>query len=138
MKDAQGKQISVQNVTEGLVKLLREVRLLKSEVVSLNENLKGFKEVNPIPDPRLISGFGSDWKTKPTTDEPASAIRDIIYEYKDGDDLEVPTRTLFAIAKELDGALRDVRGARSDISSIASDSDLRADFKIWLEDQSGE
>ena len=134
MKNTQKAPITVQNVTDGLAKLIKEVRQLQSEIAKLTESFHGFKIKHPIPEPRIPYNKGFDWRTRPSTDEPKSAIRDIIYEYQDGDNLEVPTRTLFAIAKELDGALRDVRAARADINAIASDSDSRADFKAWQED----
>lgn len=36
-----------------------------------------------------------------------------------------------ALARDIEGAIMDVRAARHDIEAIRDDSDLRAEFKLW-------
>ncbi|MDV6225843.1 hypothetical protein R2G56_06055 [Nitratireductor aquimarinus] len=130
----QMKNPSVESVTDGLAKLIRDVRLLQSEVRQLRSDLGGFtndKRLLPYIHTLPPQAGGSD-RAKAETDEPQSGIRKISYEYGDVSNLEIPTRTLIAIAKEIDGALRDIRSARNDISAIEKDSDLRDEFRDWL------
>lgn len=127
---------SVANVTDGLAKLIREVRLLQREVAELHNSLKGFTGGERLRQFCVLpteAGGGSH--AMPVTPDPRSAITQIIYEFPNNANLDIPTRTLRAIAKELDGALRDIRAARHDIEAIADDSDLRESFKEWQETQ---
>lgn len=133
------KQITVESVKDGLAKLIREVRLLQSEVAKLTGAIGGFTENNNRPRlwKVLPNSAGGGDRARYQTDEPRSAIEQLRYEYGDASDLEIPTRTLLAISKEIDGALRDIRRARLDIDAIADDSDLRDDFREWQERQKG-
>lgn len=131
------KQITVESVAGGLAKLIREVRNLQKEVATLTSAVKGFTDHNPIKrwGRSLPSDAGGSDLARAETREPFSAIQKARYEYGNTPNLEIPTRTLFAIAKELDGALRDIRAARNDIEAIADNSDLRDSFKEWQEEQ---
>jgi hypothetical protein len=122
---------SVSSVTEGLAKLIREVRNLQGEVGKLSAALHGFRDSRPRLFKVLPDSAGGNDRSRYETEEPRSEIGQLHYEYRNNPDLEVPTRTLLAIAKELDGALLDIRAARTTMSEIADDSDLRADFKAW-------
>ncbi|MBB4001576.1 hypothetical protein [Aurantimonas endophytica] len=124
----------------GLAKLIREVRQLQTEVTKLRADLRGFtggRKQFPHwrSTPVLPPETGGAYEAKAEKDEPQSAIMLARYEYGENPNLEIPTRTLLAIAKELDGTLRDVRAARLDIKAIADDSDLRNDFKEWQRNQ---
>lgn len=122
---------TIQSITDGLTKLLREVRLLQTETRSLTERLHSFTEKHPVPPAERT--FDHDWVRRESTDEPHSMFRAFLYEIKETDDLETPTRALIAVLKDLDGALRDIRAARSDIDAITNDSDLRGEFLDWID-----
>lgn len=134
------KQPTIQSVTEGLARLIREVRHLQSEVARLTHTLNGFTDkyretrrwyslLPPEANPDQRDAARAE------TDEPKSAIRTINYEFNNNANLDIPTRTLLAISKEIDGALRDIRAARNDIEAITDDSDLRDDFREWQANQ---
>jgi hypothetical protein len=131
---------TIASVTDGLAKLVREVRQLQKEVAELHASLRGFTGNNKY----RLHGWnilppeaaGDNNAARAQTDEPKSTIDQIRYEYGGNANLAIPTRTLLAIAKELDGALRDIRSAKLDIRAIADDSDLREEFKQWQKGQS--
>jgi hypothetical protein len=128
---------TVKSIAAGLAKLYREVGNLRSEVAKLNDWLGEFKTRHPMPAYGPPDELSSLWSTRvrPQTEEPTSAIRAAVYEFKDTDDLAIPTKTLLAIGKDLEGALRDIRAARSDIQLIVDDADLRSEFKNWQNNQ---
>ena len=134
----QDRMPTVESVGDGLAKLIREVRTLQSEVRNLTGAVYGFHSKNPRPYAWRVLPPGADGgnpEARYQTDEPQSKIELVRYQYCGNPNLEIPTRTLLAIAHELDGALRDVRAARTDIKAIAEDSDLREDFKEWQRNQ---
>jgi hypothetical protein len=130
---------TIESVTNGLAKLVREVRQLQKEVAGLHASLRGFTGDNKY----RIHGWnvlppeaaGGNPAARAQTEEPKSTIERLRYEFGDNPNLEIPTKTLLAIAKELDGALRDIRAAKLDIRAIADDSDLREEFRQWQNDQ---
>lgn len=130
---------TVTSVTEGLAKTIREVRGLQEEVAGLRRDLKGFTDANPVDRTRRVlppEAGGRGLEAKAETDEPPSEISKVRFEYANDENLEIPTRTLLAIAKELDGALRDIRSAKQDIKAIARDPDLTEEFRNWQQSQS--
>jgi len=58
----------------------------------------------------------------------------MLWEYRGTENLAIPTRAILAIAKEIDGALHDIRATREEIRVIAGDADHSADWKVWQED----
>jgi len=126
------REPTVETIKEGLTKLLREVKQLQTEVRGLTARLGKFTDEHPIPPPDTV---GFDWVQRPATRPPRQEFKELMWELKSTDNLEVPTRALFAILKDLDSALRDIRGARADIDAISNNADLRDDFKHWLKDQ---
>jgi hypothetical protein len=126
------KKPTIASVTEGLSYLHREVQALKREIAKLSREFSGLTEHFSDDDMnRELWGVGRDHQHR--TDEPSSEISRISYEFPDRANFEIPTRVIFAIAKELDGALRDIRATRTKLHAVLSDSDLRADFKVWHE-----
>ena len=128
-------KVNVTSVSDGLAKLIRDVRLLQKEVRDLHGTLKGFAGERHRRWMVLPPEAGGSERAQPKTDEPQSKILEVRYEYGENPNLEVPTRTLLAIAKEIDGAIRDIRAARADIAAISDDSDLREAFKEWQSHQ---
>lgn len=129
---------TVETVTDGLAKTIREVRQLQKDVRSLTAMIGGFTEGRQSFEYRLSTLLppeadpqGSNYHIRGETDEPRSAIAQARYEYGKNPNLEAPTRTLLAIARELDGALRDIRSTKLDVKAILDDSDLRREFKEW-------
>ncbi|RWA64410.1 hypothetical protein [Mesorhizobium sp.] len=129
--------VSVESISDGLAKLIRDVRMLQGEVRSLTDGVRGFTG-SAGPRHRWIllpPEAGGGTRAMSQTQEPRSAISMARYEYGSNPDLEIPTKTLLAIAKEIDGALRDIRAARLDLREIAGDDVLREEFKEWQRQQ---
>ena len=124
---------TVESVKAGLAKLIREVGLLHREVAGLNTRLDKFTEKHPIP--RRFRVVGLDYHQRPETPEPVSIYQEALRHLEAGEKPEIQHRLLLAILKDTDGALRDIRAAYSDINAIVNDSDLRDDFKKYLDRQ---
>lgn len=69
------------------------------------------------------------------TPEPRREINELNLEYPVTQNFAVADQVLFAISKDLDGAFYDIRSLRKTIEAIASNSDLREDFREYLENQ---
>jgi hypothetical protein len=80
---------------------------------------------------------GGSYRARFQTEEPRSAIEEIRHEFGKNSNFEIPTRTLLAIAKEVDGAIRYIRAARLDLKGIADDPERREDFRDWQQSQKG-
>ena len=120
------------SIKEGLVKIARDIQLLKSEVKLVREKLGSFvgqRDLHPAPRTDEIA-FG----IRPQTRDPDPQIPEMLFEFKHTSNLEVPALAIMAIARDLDGALRDIRSTRADIEAIANDSDLRSEFRNWIKE----
>jgi hypothetical protein len=125
---------SAESVKDGILRLIRTVEALKSEVRAVRERLGQFTKDRDLSDPYiLIPGQNEDdGGYAPITPERfPSALK---LEFSDTSDFETPTRAIIAIGKDLNGALSDIRATRADINAIANDSDLRAEFKTYFPD----
>ncbi|RWC38324.1 MAG: hypothetical protein EOS28_30225 [Mesorhizobium sp.] len=123
-------QNTVESAKSHLTKAGRDMRLLHSEVAKLTATIKGFTDKHPLPRYELPAGLKYHERAQ-TDEQPRSEIQQLSYEFMTGSDLDIPTRTILAMAKQLDRALRDVRAARNKVEAIADDSDLREDWKAW-------
>ena len=63
------------------------------------------------------------------TPEPRSAIKEALWRLEQVEKLALQDHLLAAIAKDLDGALRDIRSAKMNIQSIAEDGEARDAFR---------
>lgn len=125
---------STRLIVEKLGKLYRETKSLSAEVAKLTSLMSDFEnkaktekynfEVLP---PRAGGNDRSLYKTEETQ----SVISATLYEFSKLEDLTIPTRTIIAIARDLDGALRDIRAARLNFEAISKDPDWREDFRAW-------
>jgi hypothetical protein len=61
----------------------------------------------------------------PSTLEPRSSINEAIYRLKTVENLSLSSGLLIALARDLDGALRDIRTAKLDVKSIVDDPNAR-------------
>jgi len=122
---------TVASVKSGLASLLRLTETVRTEVNGLREQMGGFAKGRELRPHIFI--VRDNFNQSSDTQEPSNAIDDIVWEYESQSNLEAPTRALIAIAKELNSALTDVRATRTEIQAVVNDADLRADFKVWLE-----
>ncbi|RWE58387.1 hypothetical protein [Mesorhizobium sp.] len=99
-------------------------------MAKLTATIKGFTDKHPLPHHGPPAGL-KDHERAQTDEQPRSEIQQLSYEFHYRSDLDIPTRTILAMAKQLDRALRDVRAARNKVEAIADDSDLREDWKAW-------
>ncbi|PAP91398.1 hypothetical protein [Mesorhizobium wenxiniae] len=120
---------AVESIKDDLAKVVREMRLLKSEVAKLTATIKVFTDKHPLPE---RTPMPPDLKRheRVATSEPRLEIDEAIYQLRNAN-LDHPTQLIQAVAKQIDGALRDVRAARNQVEAIADDSDLREDWKAW-------
>lgn len=123
---ASGTRPTIESIGDGLVKIIQELGLLKSEIGQLNEKLKPLSDK---ADKRPQYRTGLEWYQGTQTRDPESEIERFCIEYRETDNLEIPTRAIIATIKQIDGALRDVRAIRADMEAIKNDSDLRAELK---------
>lgn len=133
--------ITVDDVADGLVKLIREVRTLQGGVADVKKQIAGFRAEAKVSTQsrRTVppAWQGASWQEKPETDEPNRFIQQVRWEMEGNPDLTVTAKIMSAMAKELDGALRDIQGIRRDMSVIATEDDLKDEFRAWQERQSG-
>jgi len=121
--------ITVETLKDGLLKLLRAVGELRSDVDGLNRQLASFANGRKLRSPGHVVGFDFMRGESSKTGEPRNRLEEALR--KDGflESPEAQFRALRAIGQDLEGALADIRAARSAIEAIRDDSDLRAEFK---------
>jgi hypothetical protein len=89
----------VDSIAKLLSKLFRETAHLKDETIGLAQSLASFKKKHPLPKPtQMPYGQRVRRESEPVTDAPRSAIQEIHYEFRDGANLDVPTRVLKPVA----------------------------------------
>src|SRR4029079_15927766 len=103
---------AIQTPTEGLGKLIADVRTLRSEVQKLNDKLGSFRRAGKQPITLPPEAGGSSYRAGAKTEEPRSAIWQHLVEQENSANVEVFSRAVHAIAKDIDGTLRDIRAAR--------------------------
>lgn len=81
------------------------------------------------PDYSIHRGIDHSRGESAQTLEPRSLIAEALWRLETSEELKLQDHVLSAIAKDLDGALRDIRSAKMDIQSIVEDSDARAAFR---------
>jgi hypothetical protein len=128
---------TVESLKTGLANIDRSLSQLKHEMNTVGSKLGKFKDQgargyswNYIP-PEWM-GENKSWRVRSETDEPKNNIGEALRAGIDNDSVIAANLIIRAIAKDIDGALRDIRALRADIEAIKDDSDLRGDFKDWL------
>jgi hypothetical protein len=115
-----------------IVKLSREVVALQLEVTRLSNIVGKFAGKHELRTINVRRGAYYPEKDGDATLEPRSTIQRVLWELKDHPDLPDPAgRILKAIARDIDGALQDIRAARLDVLTIKSDPDLRDAYLDW-------
>ena len=120
---------TVESIKQGLVKLTLSLSRLAAEVSGVRTNLGKFAKGRKLRPQVFYTGF--DYHQRPETEEPKSSILEQLKSIGDSSNLQIADRILLAIANDAEGAFRDIRAIRADIEAIRDDSDLRAEFKSW-------
>src|ERR1700743_1485944 len=122
---------TINSVKDGCAHLANQLGSLRNEITNLSDKLKRFKRGRDIPnDDHRMYIVDHLRGERNETPEPKSPIWELDEELSQVE-LTKLTRVLFAIGKEIDAGVREVRAARATLQAIADDSDLRAEFKDW-------
>lgn len=122
-----------ETIKDGLVALVRAVNQLKKEVEDVRAMLSVFKQGKDDEFPMSYPSTPYSAEVYGRTAEPEQKLVDVKWAYEDTSDLEAPTRIIAMMARDLDGALLDVRATRLDIEAIAANPRLKKAFETWLE-----
>lgn len=126
----------VETVRDGLAALARQIAQLAIEVNALNKVFGSF-DAKPVQYHPFIpvewSGENNNFAESPKTPEPRKEIEAALEQTKKLKNPDIATKLIRAMAKDLDGAFRDIRATRADVAAIKDDSDSRSNFKDWVE-----
>lgn len=119
---------TLSDIRDGLEKLCGDIGMLQREVKQLSDL------ICPLPKGKrrsLDDDMHLDYSRgeRAATPDPTRLINEAIRSVAGADTLEAQGAILKAIARDLDGALRDIRSAKIDIKSISDDGDAREAFR---------
>jgi hypothetical protein len=118
----------LQPQTDKTAQLARDVALLRSETAELRKLLAS---LGPVPKPPIHYPEhqpGAHPRARDKTDEPRDAIEDALAAYG-SDTNEITFAALIkAMARDMDGAVRDIRATRNDLNLMLGDTATRQRF----------
>jgi hypothetical protein len=127
---------TVDTVKTGLVNLHKGLSQLTLELAAIRKRISPIAQKIPQGRPYVPpewAGTSNSWRAnRGETDEPLRATNDELLDLEHLSNLDPPTRILLALARDIEGALLDIRATRTAIEAIQNDSDLRADFKDFM------
>lgn len=119
-------------------RLIAQLDRLTSEVRGLRKSLcaPADKPFSKMPRGRrfyetMTDEYWYDRNAKGCTDEPETKLAEFLRDFEDGLIADPMNGLWFAVGRDINDALTDIRATRSDIEAIQNDSDLRADFLAW-------
>lgn len=133
------EKVDVEDIADGLSRLIREVRVLQREVAGLNAGFRGLETEKKVH----LGSFKTvppEWQSSQSLNEsetgrPKSVIAAVRREIVDQVDQSVTAKLMAAIAKEIDGSLRDIHAARRTLKVIEGSDDLTDAWREWQEKQ---
>jgi hypothetical protein len=121
---------SLADVKAEVENLCRDIGRLQGEVNRLSNLIGKFskgRQLRPYDVRRFDASVGETSKTY----KPKNNTDRVLFDMRSIDDIEGLSRILKALARDLDGALLDVRAARLDVEAMAGSGELRAEFRRW-------
>jgi hypothetical protein len=122
------RDLKVENLPDGLRKLLRELALLRRDLGPLVERMESFKSKTKMSRQPFTIPLGGP-EARAETDEPQSMLDAVLRDLDGAEDDVAARRVLFAILRDVDGALRDIRAMRVDVETVANNPLASATFR---------